>query len=29
MDAAIRAHPRDWCFWFQPEELVGLGLTPG
>jgi KDO2-lipid IV(A) lauroyltransferase len=29
MDAAIRAHPRDWCFWLQPAELVGLGLLPG
>lgn len=28
MDAAIRANPRDWCFWFQREELIGLGLLP-
>ncbi|HWD69907.1 MAG TPA: lysophospholipid acyltransferase family protein [Solirubrobacteraceae bacterium] len=26
MDAAIRANPRDWYFWFQRDELEGLGL---
>ena len=29
MDSAIRANPRDWCFWLQREELIGLGLLPG
>lgn len=28
MDAAIRANPRDWYFWFQHDELEGLGLLP-
>lgn len=28
MDAAIRAHPRDWYFWFHRDELTGLGLVP-
>jgi lauroyl/myristoyl acyltransferase len=28
MDAAIRANPRDWYFWFHRAELVGLGLIP-
>ena len=28
MDAAIRANPRDWCFWFQRDELINLGLLP-
>jgi len=28
MDAAIRAHPREWYFWFQRDELEGLGLLP-
>lgn len=28
MDAAIRAHPQEWYFWFHRAELVGLGLLP-
>jgi len=28
MDAAIKAHPRDWYFWFQQDDLVQLGLLP-
>ena len=28
MNAAIRANPRDWYFWFHRYELVGLGLIP-
>jgi lauroyl/myristoyl acyltransferase len=28
MDAAIRANPRDWYFWFHRDELIGLGLIP-
>lgn len=28
MDAAIRAHPLDWSFWFHRDELAGLGLMP-
>lgn len=28
IDGAIRAHPRDWYFWFQRDELDGLGLLP-
>ncbi len=26
MDAAIRAHPAEWDFWFEPDDLVRLGL---
>jgi len=29
MDAAIRAHPAEWDFWFEPGDLAGLGLLPG
>ena len=28
MDAAIRANPCDWYFWFHRDELIGLGLLP-
>ena len=28
MDAAIRANPCDWYFWFQRDDLVELGLLP-
>ncbi|HET9093607.1 MAG TPA: lysophospholipid acyltransferase family protein [Solirubrobacteraceae bacterium] len=28
MDAAIRAHPQDWYFWFHHAELAALGLVP-
>ncbi len=28
MDAAVRAHPQDWYFWFHRGELAGLGLLP-
>lgn len=28
MDAAIRANPRDWYFWFHRDELIALGLLP-
>ena len=28
MDAAIRAHPAEWDFWFEPDDLVRLGLLP-
>lgn len=26
MDDAIRAHPAEWDFWFEPGDLVRLGL---
>ena len=26
MDAAIRAHPAEWDFWFEPDDLSRLGL---
>jgi lauroyl/myristoyl acyltransferase len=26
MDAAIRAHPAEWDFWFEPDDVVRLGL---
>ncbi len=26
MDAAIRAHPAEWDFWFVPDDLARLGL---
>ena len=26
MDAAIRAHPAEWDFWFEPDDLARLGL---
>jgi len=29
MDAAIRANPAEWDFWFEPDDLVRLGLLPG
>jgi Kdo2-lipid IVA lauroyltransferase/acyltransferase len=29
MDAAIRAHPAEWDFWFEPDDLARLGLLPG
>ena len=29
MNAAIRANPAEWDFWFEPEDLVRLGLLPG
>jgi lauroyl/myristoyl acyltransferase len=28
MDAAIRQYPAEWDFWFEPTDLVGLGLIP-
>jgi KDO2-lipid IV(A) lauroyltransferase len=28
MDAAIRANPADWDFWFEPGDLARLGLLP-
>jgi KDO2-lipid IV(A) lauroyltransferase len=28
MDAAIRAHPAEWDFWFEPGDLARLGLVP-
>jgi lauroyl/myristoyl acyltransferase len=28
MDAAIRANPAEWDFWFEPDDLVRLGLLP-
>jgi KDO2-lipid IV(A) lauroyltransferase len=29
MDAAITAHPAEWDFWFEPDDLARLGLLPG
>jgi lauroyl/myristoyl acyltransferase len=29
MDAAITAHPAEWDFWFEPDDLASLGLLPG
>jgi lauroyl/myristoyl acyltransferase len=26
MDAAVRAHPAEWDFWFEPDDLARLGL---
>jgi hypothetical protein len=26
MDDAIRAHPAEWDFWFEPGDLARLGL---
>jgi lauroyl/myristoyl acyltransferase len=26
IDAAIRAHPAEWDFWFEPDDLARLGL---
>jgi KDO2-lipid IV(A) lauroyltransferase len=28
MEAAIRAHPAEWDFWFEPDDLARLGLLP-
>ncbi len=28
METAIREHPADWDFWFEPGDLVRLGLVP-
>jgi lauroyl/myristoyl acyltransferase len=28
MDAAITANPAEWDFWFEPDDLVRLGLLP-
>lgn len=28
MDAAIREHPAEWDFWFEPGDLARLGLIP-
>jgi len=28
MDSAIRRSPCDWYFWFQRDDLAGLGLLP-
>jgi KDO2-lipid IV(A) lauroyltransferase len=27
MDAAITAHPAEWDFWFEPDDLARLGLV--
>ncbi len=27
MDAAIKAHPAEWDFWFEPGDLARLGLV--
>jgi KDO2-lipid IV(A) lauroyltransferase len=29
MDAAIRANPAEWDFWFEPADLASLGLLSG
>ena len=29
MDAAIRANPAQWDFWFEPDDLARLGLLSG
>jgi lauroyl/myristoyl acyltransferase len=29
MDAAIRAKPAEWDFWFEPDDLARLGLLAG
>jgi len=29
MDAAIRANPAEWDFWFEPDDLARLGLLSG
>jgi len=29
MDAAIRAYPAEWDFWFEPDDLASLGLLSG
>lgn len=26
IDAAIRAHPAEWDFWFEPDDIARLGL---
>jgi KDO2-lipid IV(A) lauroyltransferase len=28
MDSAIRANLAEWDFWFEPDDLAGLGLLP-
>jgi Kdo2-lipid IVA lauroyltransferase/acyltransferase len=28
IDAAIRANPAEWDFWFEPDDLASLGLLP-
>ena len=28
METAIRQHPAEWDFWFEPGDLVRLGLIP-
>ncbi|HEY0936116.1 MAG TPA: lysophospholipid acyltransferase family protein [Trebonia sp.] len=28
METAIRQHPAEWDFWFEPGDLVRLGLLP-
>lgn len=28
MDSAIRGSPCDWYFWFQRDDLTGLGILP-
>lgn len=28
MEAAIKAHPAEWYFWFQRDNLIRLGLIP-
>lgn len=28
METAIREHPAEWDFWFEPGDLVRLGLVP-
>jgi Kdo2-lipid IVA lauroyltransferase/acyltransferase len=29
MEAAIKAHPAEWDFWFEPGDLARLGLVRG
>jgi lauroyl/myristoyl acyltransferase len=29
VDAAIRANPAEWDFWFEPDDLARLGLLSG
>ncbi len=28
LDANIRAHPAEWDFWYEPDDLARLGLLP-
>jgi KDO2-lipid IV(A) lauroyltransferase len=29
METTVKAHPADWDFWFETDDLVRLGLLPG